>query len=284
MEPETTDPAAAEEDTEGAPRERGDLPPMYTQDSFVEERTDGDAPKPTPLVLFPLGFELLALPASLLPRWVREKVGADQLPLRFGGIASGFLQTGVALFLFGYFFMDYYYELVTLEAVGVVAQHAATRAPFMAMGMSVFFGFLFTTLEGSLCAYFFFEGGIRAFSSASGQPLGTAPLWLIGLAAHRLFRLNDDRKAMALVADEVHRDGGHMGIRIDTCRERHWTKTDAFLIDGEQYCIVTQRIRETGQRRFQYFLEPTKHWFEPDSVIEYSPELILGEAKPTSDT
>lgn len=283
MEPNERSPAPAQEAPPGEPEHRAaDLPPLYTEDTFVQVRDETGPSAGADRALetvFTVPLYLLAIPAGFLPHWFRGSFGTDRLPLRFGALASSIVQIAVALGLFGYFFMEYYQETMTLNALAAVSHNSYTQTPAQVLGLTMFIGYLFMTLPGLLCIYFLVEGMVRVIAASSDHAIGTAPLWLIGFAVHRLFRLGDDIKAVVPVVDEVHRDGDHMGVRIDTCRVRPWKKTDAIVIAGESYKIITQKVEETGTRRYRYFLEPTNTWFEPENVIDYNPELVLDEAK-----
>jgi len=229
---------------------------------------------------------LLAIPVSTMPEVARERFASMRLPLRSGVISSATMIFLVNVFVAGAAWRRHFDTagdaiMTHMGGMAMTSDWMPGNGMLMVTGITLWLSFLFTTIWGWMFMYFFAESLVRIASLGAGQVVGSLPICGAMLLWYHLRRQAEYRRPRRLVADVVERDGADLGLRVETCRDRGWQTDTTLEIDGVRYRVAGFRRLETGARPYVYLLDVAPGWWERETDVKYTPELVLETVAPS---
>ena len=192
---------------------------------------------------------LMALLVSLLPAVWRARL-PQGLPLVAGTVITGAAQVLGAFLGGAWAFPRFAADLMAQASEVAAAAPAHDRAVAMVQGAAIWFAFLTSPL-GLALVYSEVEGLVRlGGAAATGEALGTLPLWLLERAGARLARCGAQRRLPPLLPDEVVRERDR--LRIASCRPRAWDELITIEFEDRFYGVIGHEMLPAGPRPYLY--------------------------------
>lgn len=214
---------------------------------------------------------LVSIAVGLLPERARARFSGLSLPLPVGVLLGGALELLLVPFVLLATWPPYFQRIAgashyELGHMAVSAEVMPGNGVFMALGLTTFLGYLFTSPWGLLLLLLFVEGIVRVTAGATGIPVGSALLgvpWGLGARVRREWLARRPPRALPDLVT-VERDGH--GLLIDAAAPRAWSKDATIRIDAGVFRLVGYRHDLERERPHQYRFERAPAWWQGEAV------------------